>query len=411
MQLMRQPKHKARCRILTVANLAGLKGRVGVAVSGGGDSLALLHMCHSEGLDICAVTVDHQLRDEARKEAEFVARFCAARSIPHDILTWDNQGFTGNLQAAARTARYQLIAAWAKCAGVGTVALGHTQDDVAETFLMRLSRKAGLDGLAAMQSEFQRDGVRWHRPLLDISRAELRRYLRAHDLTWVDDPSNDDPRFTRVRTRQMLADLQQNELPPPVLASSAQALRRARSALWHYIMIEAKSRITEDRGDLILRLEGDLPGEVQWHLFALALGWVGGQGYSARTSAYEHMRERLAHANKHTLAGCLLTQAGQAIRITREPNAAQKSTAKLDQLWDNRWRIAGPKEPCITLRALGRAVSQIPDWRAVGLPYDSLKSSPGIWRKDQLIAAPLAQPQAKWRAFIDQPFTTYLDSH
>jgi tRNA(Ile)-lysidine synthase len=408
---MKRLKPKARCRILTVANQIGLKGRLGVAVSGGGDSLALLHMCYAEGLNIRAVSVDHGLRKEARSEAEYVAGFCANHRIPHDILTWEPGHARGNIQAAARDARYQLIAKWAQSAGLDYVALGHTQDDVAETFLMRLARKAGLDGLAAMQERFERYGMIWHRPLLHISRAELRDYLRVQNITWIEDPSNDDARYTRVRARQMLADFAQSGLPAPALASSAQALRRARSALWHYIKIEAQNRITQEHGDLLMQLGTDLPGEVEWHLFALALAWTGGQDYPPRTSAYEQMRQRLEHAKKHTLAGCLITQSGQSIRISREPNAAQKSTAKLDQLWDNRWRIEGPFDANITLGALGTAISQIPNWREQGQPYESLKSSPALWRSDQLIAAPLAQPHPQWLAIIDQPFTTYLDSH
>ena len=111
---------------------------LGIAVSGGSDSMALLVSSHewasSEGIPISAVTVDHRLRPDAKGEAQMVADFCAAREIRHDVIKWDGWDGSGNLQARAREARYALIADWALGAGVDTVALGHTQDDQAETF-------------------------------------------------------------------------------------------------------------------------------------------------------------------------------------------------------------------------------------------------------------------------------------
>jgi len=154
---------------------------IGVAVSGGSDSMALLDLlCHwgeEEGVRVSAATVDHGLRVEAKAEAARVAAFCVARGIPHDILIWDGWNGTGNMQAEARSARFELLAEWSRIRGIDVVALGHTSDDQAETFLMRLARKSGVDGLAGMSRDITRHGIRFVRPLLRQSRLALQDYL------------------------------------------------------------------------------------------------------------------------------------------------------------------------------------------------------------------------------------------
>ena len=153
---------------------------LGVAVSGGGDSMACLDLMLWHGAELGfpveAVTVDHGLRTGAKDEIALVAAYCAARGVPHSVLEWRWDG-AGNLQAEARSARYRLIADWAMGRGVDQVALGHTRDDVAETFLMRLARASGVDGLAAMERRFERGGVVWLRPMLALGRSDLREYL------------------------------------------------------------------------------------------------------------------------------------------------------------------------------------------------------------------------------------------
>ncbi|WP_114967069.1 tRNA lysidine(34) synthetase TilS, partial [Alkalilacustris brevis] len=181
---------------------------LGVAVSGGGDSVALLLLvadwAAARGVRLRAVTVDHGLREGAAQEAEAVARLCAELGIGHDILRWQGWDGQGNLQDAARRARQGLIAGWARDHGLAAVALGHTRDDQAETVLMRLARGAGVDGLSGMAPLRLAVGLAWLRPLLDVGRAELRALLRARGVPWAEDPSNEDARFQRVRARRAL---------------------------------------------------------------------------------------------------------------------------------------------------------------------------------------------------------------
>ena len=180
----------------------------GVAVSGGGDSVALLLLARDwaarAGRAVEAVTVDHGLRPGSAGEAAEVAALCARIGVPHDVLAWRGWDGNGNLQDNARRARRSLIADWARSRDVGAVALGHTLDDQAETLVMRLARGSGVDGLAAMAAESRAEGIVWLRPMLGLRRADLRAWLMAEGVGWAEDPSNEDEGFARVRVRRAL---------------------------------------------------------------------------------------------------------------------------------------------------------------------------------------------------------------
>ncbi|MDZ7710725.1 MAG: tRNA lysidine(34) synthetase TilS [Roseovarius sp.] len=179
--------------------------RLGVAVSGGSDSVALLHLLNdwrgAGGPDLRVATVDHGLRPEAADEAAQVSRLCGALGLAHDTLHWAGQATRGNLPDQARRARYRLLAGWARRHGIADVAIGHTENDLAETFLMRLARGAGVDGLAAMRGHWQADGITFHRPMLALGREHLRDMLRARGQGWADDPTNTDPAYLRPQAR------------------------------------------------------------------------------------------------------------------------------------------------------------------------------------------------------------------
>lgn len=396
---------------------APLPLRIGVAVSGGGDSVALLHLfarwSAQTGHSLAAVTVDHGLRPESASEAQGVAQLCARLGISHDILVWQGHHGAGNLPAAAREGRYGLMADWARAHDIGGIALGHTLDDGAENFLMRLGRAAGLDGLAAMQGRFVRDGIRWARPLVAQPRAVLRDYLRRHDVPWVDDPSNDDPRYTRTRARQALHHLADVGIDAQGLHSSAMALRQAQEALAHYTRIEAAAHITQEAGDLLipLRMDPPVPAEIRRRLTVAALQWVGSAAYPPRRTGVDLLENALAEQQRTTLGGCLLMKRKGHYRITREYNAVKDTRSATDAIWDSRWRLTGPHAPDLELRALGSAVATLPNWRKTGVPRASLMASPAVWRGDSLVAAPLAGYNEGWTAQIVADFASFLLSH
>ncbi len=217
-----------------------------VAVSGGPDSMALLYLLAEwrQGLGggapvIAAATIDHQLRADSAAEAQFVAEAAAALNVPHTIACWSGPKPAHGVPAAARAARYRLLRAIAEDAAKGrvsAVATAHTLDDQAETFLMRLARGSGIEGLAEMKRRraIEPDeacSVMLVRPLLDVSKARLIATLRARGATWIDDPSNTRLDQERPRLRALLARLEQEGLAAPAIARSAQRLRGAEEAL------------------------------------------------------------------------------------------------------------------------------------------------------------------------------------
>lgn len=370
---------------------------IGVAVSGGSDSTALLHLMHhwagGAGVTLHAVTVDHGLRDAAAGEAKSVARMCAGLGIDHSTLRWTGWDGKGNLQDQARRARYGLMAGWARERGIEMIALGHTVEDQAETFLMRLARGSGVDGLSGMATRRVSDGVTWVRPVLLQRRQDLRDYLQRLGIGWIDDPTNEDLRFDRVKIRkamQVLADL---GLDAERLAGTAQDLQFARIALEHQTRDAAERITTVENGDVVLdhMQYRRLPVEIGARLFSHALCWVSSAEYRPRRMALIDAEYSADIGKVSTLHGCLITANKNEIRITREYQAVKQTACPTDEIWDNRWQLIGPDEKGLELRALGaKGLAECPDWRATGMPRTSLIASPSVWRKDSLIAAPLA---------------------
>jgi len=393
-------------------------GVTAIAVSGGSDSLALLHLAHEAGQvagrSVAAVTVDHGLRAESAAEAQGVARLCAGLGISHHTLHWQGWDGRGNLQAAAREARYALMAEWAQAQGIRRVLLGHTQEDQAETFLMRLARQAGLDGLSGMAATFQRGGVTWARPVLGASRAALRAYLMARGVGWIDDPSNDNDRFERVKARRALAALTPLGIDADGLARVMAQLSDARDALRAQLHDIAVQAVQEDRGDLILDWAAWVlhHPELRRRILVAGLVWVASSPYAPRREDIAALLEALEGPGQRTLAGCVIQRKGAMVRISREAQAVRGVTGPTDAAWDRRWRLDGPHDPVLHIAALGEAgLVFCPDWRAVGLPRASLIASPAVWDGARLEAAPLAGINPAWRARIVADFHAGLVSH
>lgn len=382
---------------------ADVPQRLAVAVSGGSDSTALLYLLRDWSLEggpkIAAVTVDHGLRRESAQEARKVAETCRGLGVSHDVLRWQDTQASGNLADRARRARYALMADWAQARGVNDIAIGHTSDDQAETLLMRLARQAGLDGLAAMAPVWTQGGVRFHRPALSLSRAALRDMLARRGLGWIDDPSNDDPAYRRVRARQALAALAPLGVTAEGLAQVASHLAEARRTLGYYASQEARRIVAFPAGDVTLARAAllALPDDIARRILQAALKWVSGAGYGARGVAVEQALEALRAGAGLTLHGCRVTVEANHLRIAREYAAVAGLRSPLGAVWDGRWHVSGPGSPGMELRALGPAGRMLcPDWRATGLPRHSVEAGPAVWQADRLIAAPLAGLGCGW---------------
>ncbi|EBA10404.1 tRNA(Ile)-lysidine synthetase-like protein [Sagittula stellata E-37] len=411
---------------------------IGLAVSGGGDSMAMLALAHGWarvfGVRLWVVTVNHGFREEAAAEAEMVAAECAVLGWPHASLHWSWDGH-GNAMEAAREARVRLIAGWR--GRLRHVLMAHTQDDVAETFLMRLARGSGVDGLSKMQARRVVDqprlgvgalapmlgeapaaegcrypvivtadgtagrdaGVDWWvegetfeilRPCLAMRRADLRHYVRVLQVPFVDDPSNENPAYARARIRAALPGLSGLGLDVPTLAATAERMARARNALrlqaadaWERIGHEARHRGAAT-GDLLLERDGfaGLPREVQLRLLAAAIGFVSGTVRRPRAARLEEVLDRVLSGGGGTLGGCEILAERTHIRVFREYAALEAMAGNDDPLWDGRWLLtpeARQKMGPVRLRPLGDA-----GWQSLsreereGLTYRAARSLPMV---------------------------------
>ncbi len=390
-------------------------GRLGVAVSGGSDSVALLLLladwATARGVVLEAATVDHQLRPESAAEAEGVAALCARLGVAHATLRWDEgPPARGNLQDAARRARRRLLAEWAARQDLQAVALGHTRDDQAETVLMRLARGAGVDGLSAMAPVRRGAGTLWLRPLLTVGRGALRAELTARDIPWVEDPSNADPRFLRVRTRRALAALAPLGIDAAGLAATAARMAHARAALAS-AAAEAAHRIArvEPSGDVVFDTAGllALPEETRARLLGGTLRWIAGAEHAPRRAALERCLGRIAAGRDATLGGCNLRPRAGHLRIGREWRAVRDLVAPCDAAFDGRWRLH-PPAGCTTaglhLAPLGpEGLVACPGWRSTGAPRAAVIAAPAVWAGPTLVAAPLAGLSDGWRAELTPP--------
>lgn len=400
---------------------AGLPARLGIAVSGGGDSVALMHILaqcfESEQVRLFAATVDHGLRPESADEARQAGALAKSLGIPHDILKWQDRDRTGNLQDQARRARYRLLGDWAKSRSVAVVALGHTADDQAETVLMRLIRSAGVTGLSAMPVRRTLHGITIFRPLLGIRREELRSYLTQNDIGWAEDPSNNDLRYDRIKVRRALEVLEPLGLTARTLANVAQNMSQAREALDWYSFLAARDIATIVGGDVVLDLNRfrALPDEISRRLFGRALLWISSAEYPPRRGALAEALTAVRLGKSSTLSGCRVLRQGQKIWICREFNAVRRVHAACGQVWDGRWRVFGGDAVGCELRPLGqRGLMLNPHWRDTGCPNAALAATPAVWRGDDLVAAPLAGMANGWTAELvggSEEFFASLLSH
>ena len=316
-----------------------------LAISGGPDSTALLVLAArwraelKHGPRLLAVTVDHGLRPESAREANDVKRLARKLNIAHHTLRWTGRKPSTGLQAAARQARYRLLAEFARGEGALYVLTAHTRDDQAETMLMRLARGSGLAGLAAM-SRVSPYPVGKHkylqlaRPLLGIPKTRLLATLNAARIRFADDPSNRNPAFTRVRIREMMPMLEQEGLTVPRLVLLARRLARANTAIEDIVdaMHEALRR-PGSQGQLVFDAAFfyNVPEEIALRVLSRAIAKHGDEGpvelgkletlYEALQADYGAGTARF----RRTLAGALVTREQDRLVVERAPPRRQQS--------------------------------------------------------------------------------------
>lgn len=356
---------------------------VAVAVSGGADSLALALLAAewaaAHAGTATALTVDHGLRPESAAEAECVGGWLNTRGLEHHILRWSPGPLTADVQAAARAARYRLLEDWCAKHGVLHLLLAHHREDQAETFLLRLGRGSGVDGLSAMAAITETPRLRLVRPLLDVPRTRLRATLRAAGQPWIEDPSNLKPEFARVRLRALMPQLAAEGLSPERLAATAARLSRARSAL-EDLATDAAARHIHLHPSGWAECAPGLPSEtaeVALRVLSRLLMAIAGRDYPPRLERLERLLAGLrAGGRGYTLAGCRLVNGPEGIRVFREAAAMAPPLPIFGPgliTWDGRFQLMLRGSGAATLQALGSVPRQIRE----AVQHERLAAVPG----------------------------------
>jgi tRNA(Ile)-lysidine synthase len=320
-----------------------------LAVSGGPDSVALLWLAArwrralTRGPRLVAVTVDHGLRAESVREASEVKRLARSLNLPHHVLRWTGAKPKTGLPAAARTARYRLLAKAAQDHGASHILTAHTRDDQAETLLMRMLRGSGIAGLAAMARQTPRDGVMLARPFLNVSKAQLIATLAKAKIQFADDPSNRDVHFTRPRLRALMPALAAEGGDARNLARLALRLARANAAVEvltdgaeRYLALQDRQAMhagpnAENSNLKMFDFEAfaAVPEEIRVRLLQRAIDRFGHEGpaelgkVEALLAALEQAGAKQARGQprklKQTLAGAVISLADGRIRVEPAP--------------------------------------------------------------------------------------------
>jgi tRNA(Ile)-lysidine synthase len=331
-----------------------------LAVSGGADSMALMRLVArwQAGLeprsrsDVHVVTVDHALRPEAAAEADFVMEEAALLGLPAQKLRWDGPHPKTGVPAAAREARYRLMAD--VCRPLQAVLVtAHTLDDQAETLVMALARGAGVDGLSAMQSKTELNGLSIVRPFLEIARARLHATLSRAGASWVEDPTNRDAAYERVRVRDALKLLEQEGVSHSDLARSSRRLSRARAALAHAADALMRNAVIHEVSGFARIMREPFfwaPDEIQLRCLLATIKTYGGGMAQSLAGAEGLLGWMQAGTGKaRTFAGCRIVRRSAEFVIGREGERISEAPVQIEPGqfvadWDQRYRVSAGRE-------------------------------------------------------------------
>lgn len=297
---------------------------VAVATSGGSDSLALCFLMHnliSEiGGKMVAITIDHKLRSGSFDEALETAKILNKYNIDHIIIPWEGEKPSSNLQEKARLARYKLLSEYCINNDISYLMTGHQQNDQAENFIIRADHGSGVYGLSGIPAISNINGVTVVRPLLNFTKQELQDFLKENKIKWIEDPSNQNNLFTRVRVRKFL-----NKYPEWTvkLANVSKNLSKTKEAI-EYMVNKAISEIVEnsDQGSFIKLDEfNGLPQEIRFRMLSKVLQNISQEAKPARAERIENLINKIEQGllfKASTLSKCIIRRKKDKLLITRE---------------------------------------------------------------------------------------------
>lgn len=293
--------------------------KMAVAVSGGVDSMCLLYWLHGIGADIVCLHVNHKLRPEADTETEYVKDVCKKLDIPCHIFYWTDEKPESGLEAAAREARYKMMTDFCHENNIEYLLTAHQSDDQIETFLMNLSRGSGLYGLAAMMPESVRDGIKILRPLLEVSRNEIKKYCDDNNIKYFVDSMNSDEHYTRVKIRKNRHLLNDDlGISDTRLLLAIQNLSRTREWMDKYVATRVEMVIRSWGALFTESFLFDEAEEIRLKFLGTLIQKIGGDFYQVRLNSLQNALSKLGADCKFTLGHCTIRRLNDRILIVPE---------------------------------------------------------------------------------------------
>lgn len=276
--------------------------KLAVAVSGGCDSLALTlllnEFCQKNKIELLAVTIDHKMRQNSSKEAKDLGKILAKEKISHQILTISKSKVPSkNIEAKLRELRYEMLYDFCQKNHIKYLFLGHILGDVAENFLIRLFRGSGLDGLSSIAKISTYKDINLIRPLLDVSKDDLKEFLKSKKIQWFEDETNLDEKFLRNKIRNFLESFSEKDLLHKRIKSASDEIAKSRDFLDKILLQEAKKILKKKSEGFLIDIKKfkELDEKIALKILALVLMEVGGKDYKPRLEKlrnfYEYLKE------------------------------------------------------------------------------------------------------------------------
>ena len=352
---------------------------ISVAVSGGIDSMALMLIldlwCKNNNTNLTAITVDHKLREESTNEAIYVNSLCKEKNIKHVILTWEGEKPDHNIELIARENRYKLISNYCKNNKIDYVFIAHHLQDQAETFLIRLFRGSGIDGLSSMKKIVENYNLKIIRPFLNIEKEDLKQYLLENKIEWIEDKSNNDEKYLRNKIRLFLNSFENRDDIIKRIDFAVNQINDYKVFIDSYIKkIERKIVSFNSFGTCILNKHFLLQEDENIILKILAQisMIVSGNKYKPRLEKLRRLLDTIQNEDKikYTFYGCVFESYNNDIMIYREYNSIKEDVDLIynqEVIWDNRFKIiltkniSGLKVGCIKMGDFNKILFSVRD--------------------------------------------------
>ena len=298
-----------------------------VAVSGGPDSLALAFLSKIYSIKKNLISkffiVDHKLRPESTKEANTVKKILMKYSIKTQILTWKGIKPSKNIQSLARNKRYELLFNQCKKFQIKNILLGHHQDDLFENFFIRMLRGSGLNGLISLDKKININNKNLLRPLLNQKKEDLIFLSKYVFNFYVDDPTNKDDKYLRIRVRKLIEDLKKNGLEKKKFIKTIKNLKYSNNVVDFYVIENLKKNtfFLEKNNKLILnKLFFKQPQEVIFRALSKSIKMIGEKYYPVRGKKLDKIINNIKKDKliKVTLGGCIVEKVNQTVIISKE---------------------------------------------------------------------------------------------